>query len=363
MKIPVLDLKSQYLSIKDEIDSAIKSVIDSASFIGGKELSAFEENFAKYCNKKHCAGVDNGTAALFIALKCLGIKEKDEVIIPANTFIATAEAVRMCGAKPVFIDVKEDALMDVEKIEDLINARTKAIIPVHLYGNVCDMDTIIRIAEKHGLIIIEDCAQAHGSKYKGQRIPVSDIGCFSFFPGKNLGAYGDGGAIVTNNEMLHKKFKKFSDHGRTEKYTHDEEGFNFRMDNIQAAILSVKLKYLDSWIHKKQLIAQKYSESLTNQITPPFVNSDNIFHSYHLYVIRTGKRDELRAHLEKEGISTGIHYPIPLHLQPAFSFYGYKKGDFPVAEKLAQEIISLPIYAELDDFSVEKVIGAIKSFS
>ena len=361
MKIPLVDLKAQYYSIKEEIDRAIASVINKSQFIGGDELKNFEQNFASYCERKFGIGSSSGSTALLAVLKCLGIKQDDEVIIPVNTFIATAFAVTLCGAKPVFIDVNEsDFLINSDLIEGKITEKTKAIIPVHLYGNVCDMDKIIEIAKKHNLHIIEDCAQAHGSTYKGKKVPVKDIGCFSFFPIKNLGAYGDAGCIVSNNEEFAKKLRRFVNHGRLEKYLHVEEGFNFRLDNLQAAILNVKLKYLDSWIEKKREIAKIYDSELKN--FKKQVIKEDVGHSYHLYVIRCNDRDKLKKYLDESSIETGIHYPIPLHLQPAFHYLGYKNGDFPVAEKLSKNVLSIPIYAELKEGEQRKVIDIIKSY-
>ncbi len=361
-KIPLIDLRAQYFSIKKEIDEAIERVISRCNFISGEGVKNFESKFADYCAKKNCVVVDNGTAALFIVLKCLDVKEGDEVIIPVNTFIATAEAVRLTGARPVFIDIEEKSLLiDTDKIEEKITNKTKAIIPVHLYGNVCDMDKIFQISKKHNLLVIEDCAQAHGSKYNGKKAPVGDIGCFSFFPGKNLGAYGDGGAIVCSDDVTANKFRKYINHGRSEKYYHDSDGFNFRMDNLQAAILEVKLKYLDKWLTSKREIAKKYELAFGEIVNRP-TNSKQVEHSFHLFVLRSKKRDELKKHLEKNNIESGIHYPVPLHLQPALSYLGYKKGDFPLAEKVAEEILSIPMYAELEEKDVEKIIYQVLDF-
>lgn len=360
--IPLIDLKAQNDSIKSEVDKAISSVISGNYFIGGGELTNFENNFAKYCGKEHCIGTSSGSTALYSVLKVLGIKEGDEVILPVNTFIATAFSVTLCGAKPVFIDVcEETSLLNPDLIENAITDKTKAIIPVHLYGNVCDMGKISKVAKKHSLHIIEDCAQAHGSTYYGKKVPISDIGCFSFFPAKNLGAFGDAGAIVCNNPDLAKKLRMFVNHGRSEKYLHLTEGFNFRLDNLQAAILNVKLRHLDSWIIKKRAIARKYDENLMN------LSLSNSFHknvepSYHLYVIKSEDRDSLKEYLHENGIETGIHYPVPLHLQPVFYNIGYKKGDFPIAESLSGKILSIPMYAEISDESQKKVISSILSF-
>ena len=357
------DLKAQHDSIKEELERAINSVISKSQFIGGEALDEFEENFSNYCQKGHCIGTSSGTSALYTVLKCSGIKSGDEVIVPVHTFIATAFAVSLLGAKPVFADVNEnDFLINADFIENKITPKTKAIIPVHLYGNVCDMEKIKLTAEKYNLKIIEDCAQAHGSAYKGIPVPITDIGCFSFYPAKNLGALGDAGAIVTSSKELAEKCRKFINHGRKDKYLHISEGFNFRLDNLQAAILDVKLKYLESWINKKRSIANQYNKELMNSIAVPFVD-EAVKHSYHLYVIKSKNRDALKKHLEINGIETGIHYPLPLHLQPALSYLGYKKGDFPVAESLAEQILSIPMYPFLKDEEQDKIISAINNFS
>lgn len=361
MKIPLNDLKAQHDSIKEELDSAMKNVIDKSQFIGGEELKKFEEGFARYCDRRFCVGASNGSTALYVVLKCLGIKEGDEVIMPVNTFIATAFAATLCGAKPVFVDVNEnDFLINTELIEEVVTAKTKAIIPVHLYGNVCDMDKIMEIARKHNLHVVEDCAQAHGSLYKWKKTPVSGIGSFSFFPSKSLGAMGDAGAIVCDDEELAKKMKMFVNHGRKDKYFHEMEGFNHRLDGLQAAILNVKLKYLNKWIDKKREIAKVYDEKISSVKIPR--ESENVEHSYYVYVIRSGKRDELKKYLEENGIETGVHYPTPLHLQPALFYLGYKEGDFPVAENQAKEILSIPMYAELTKENQDKIIGKIRDF-
>jgi len=359
--IPLNDITAENNSIKNEIDEAMQRVISKSHFIGGDEIKEFEKNFASYCEKKFCIGTSSGSSSLFVVLKCLGIKHGDEVIVPVQTFIATAASVVLCGAKPVFVDVNEyDSLINVSLIERSITEKTKAIIPVHLYGSVCDMDKIVEISEKHNLVIIEDCAQAHGSEYKGKIVPITDIGCFSFFPAKNLGAFGDAGAIVTSNKELEEKMRKYANHGRSEKYFHDQDGFNFRLDNLQAAILNVKLKYLDNLINKKREIAEKYDQIFSdiNKIK----HNSNVNHSYHLYVLRSKDRDKLRDYLKENGIESGIHYPIPLHLQPAFSNLGYKEGDFPIAEKLSKEIVSLPIYSELKEESIAHITSTVLNF-
>ncbi len=361
MKIPFVDLKTQYFSIKEDIDQAISDVIQDSAFIGGKYVKAFEENFADYVGVKNCVGVGNGTDALYIALKALGVSEGDEVITAANTFIATSEAITMTGAKVVFVDCnKETYNIDVDKLEQTINPKTKAIIPVHLYGQTADMDKIKDIARKHNLYVIEDAAQAHGAKYKDQRIgTIGNIACFSFFPGKNLGAYGDAAAIVTNNDELARKARMFANHGRIEKYNHEFEGTNSRLDGLQAAILDVKLKHLDKWTERRRTIAKIYDAGLKDIVITPSVMPD-VKHVYHLYVIRIGNREKVKELLAEKGIATGIHYPIPLPFLKAYGYLGHKPADFPVAYSMKAEILSLPIHGDMKAEQVEYVTASLK---
>ena len=362
MKIPLVDLKSQYLSIKDEIDCAIKEVIENSSFILGKELEKFENDFASFCNVKFAIGTSSGTTALHLALFTLGLGKNDEVITVPNTFIATSEAISHCGANVKFVDVNERSYtIDVQKIENAINKRTKAIIPVHLYGQSADMDPILEISKRYNLKVIEDAAQAHNGEYKNRRVgSLGDIACFSFFPSKNLGAYGDAGMIVTNDGEIAEKVRLLRNHGRKEKDLHIIEGYNYRMDTLQAVILSVKLKYLNDWTDKRRNNAQLYNELLSNSdvIIPEEMSYAR--HVYHIYAIRTKRRKELIEKLKKNDISTGIHYPIPLHLQPAYKYLGYKRGDFPITEKISEEILSLPIYPELTDEQITFISELIK---
>jgi len=364
--IPFVDLKAQYDSIKDEIDEAIQNVINNTSFIMGDELNKFEVEFAQFCNVKYSIGVANGSDALILSLRACGIGEGDEVITVPHTFISTAEAISNVGGKVVFVDIDSKTYtMDVSKIEEKINKKTKAIIPVHLYGQPADMDPIMKLAKKYNLKVIEDAAQAHGAEYKGKKVgSIGDVGCFSFYPGKNLGAYGDAGMVVTNNEKIAEGIKLLRNHGRiTKKYEHDIEGYSSRLDNLQAAILRVKLSHLNKWNDMRRRNAKKYNELLNNigGITTPY-EADYAKHVYHLYVIRVEKerRDKLREELKSKGVATGIHYPIPLHLQPAYRYLGYKRGDFPVTEKASQEILSLPMFAELKDKQIEKIVKMIK---
>mgnify|MGYP001565404227 FL=1 len=361
MIVPFVDLKSQYLSIKEEIDDAIQNVIMASSFIGGKYLKAFEENFARYIGVKHCVGVANGTDALFIALKAMGIKGGDEVITVANSFIATAEAITMAGAKIVFIDCNEETYnLDIHKIERAITGRTRAIIPVHLYGQPVEMDGMSEIAREYKLFIVEDAAQAHGAKYKGKNAGTfGDCACFSFFPGKNLGAYGDGGAITTNSEELSKKIRMYANHGRIEKYDHEFEGMNSRLDGLQAAILDVKLKHLEKWIERRMAIAKMYDKELKDIVKIPIALRD-VRHVYHLYVVRVKSREKVRKILGERGISTGIHYPIPLPFLNAYRYLRHEPSDFPVSYSLKDQILSIPIHGSMTDEQVDYVIRNLR---
>ena len=363
--IPFVDLVSQYQNHKDEIDRAVQSVLDSAAFVGGPHVASFERNFAEYCGRTQCVGVANGTDALHLTLRALGIGPGDEVVLPVHTFIATAEAVSIAGARPVFVDVDDDfCLMQPESLAEKIGPKTKAIIPVHLYGQLVNMESILAIAREHQLAVIEDAAQAHGARLQGQRAgSFGAASCFSFYPGKNLGAYGDGGAVVTDNEELVARLRELQNHGRSEK-GHTVVGFNSRLDGLQAAVLNVKLKHLDAWTKARQEAAANYDKLLANidGIRLPQARRRE-GHVYHLYVVRSQHRDALRAHLAEQGIQTGIHYAEPLHLTHAYEKLGHRAGDFPVAEKLAQEILSLPMYAELTSSQQERIANAIKSFA
>ncbi|MFX0197081.1 MAG: DegT/DnrJ/EryC1/StrS family aminotransferase, partial [Candidatus Hodarchaeota archaeon] len=325
MNVPFVDLKAQYEKIGEEIRNAIEDVILDSAFIGGKYLKSFEENFADYIGIKHCVGVGNGTDALFIALKALGIKAGDEVVTAANSFIATSEAITMTGAQVVFIDCDKDTYnIDINKIEESISTKTRAIIPVHLYGQPVDMDGIMDFAEKHELYVIEDAAQAHGAEYKNRKVGTfGHVGCFSFYPGKNLGAYGDGGAVVTDDDSLAKKMRMMANHGRIGKYNHEFEGVNSRLDGLQAAILDVKLRHLEKWNKRRQEVAWRYSEALHDLIYTPKERPD-VRHVYHLYVIRVRNRDNMRAILSERGVATGIHYPVPLPFLKAYQYLGHR---------------------------------------
>ena len=353
MKVPFLDLKSQYRSIKHQIDEAIQEVIDSTAFASGPFVEKFEKHFSNYLDAAHCIGVNSGTSALHLALIASGVEESDEVILPAHTFVSTAWAVSYVGAKPVFVDIDPELYtIDVNKIEEKINAKTKAIIPVHLYGQPADMDPVMDIAKKHGLTVIEDAAQAQGAEYKGRKCgTIGDIGCFSFYPGKNLGAYGEAGAVTTNDPDLAETVKLYRDHCQKKKYQHFDVGYNYRMDGIQGAVLSVKLCYLDQWNEQRRGIAGQYNDALKylpNSVLPKEAGyARHVYHQYELRLDKVVKRDDLREKLNEKGIGTGLHYPIPLHIQEAFDHLGYKPGDFPEAENTAKRSISLPIHPEM----------------
>ncbi len=364
VKVPFLDLRKHHDSFREEIEKAIKEVIDNSSFILGPKVEEFERNFSDFCNTKYCISVNSGTSALHLALLSCGIGKEDEVITVPNTFIATAEAISHCGAKPVFVDIKEeDYTINPQLIENSITEKTKAIIPVHLFGTPCDMDKINEIAKKHNLFVIEDACQAHGAEYNEEKTgSLSDVAAFSFYPGKNLGALGEGGAIVTNNSEIAEKCKILRAHGESPKNTHSVIGFNYRMHGIQAAILNIKLKYLEKWNELRKQKAQIYNGLLKEKVIVPKIFENHI-QVFHLYVIRHKNRDELREFLKSKNIDTGIHYPIPIHLQNAYSHLGYKEGDFPVTEKVTKEIISLPIFPELTESQINHVAETIKEFS
>lgn len=365
MKIPFIDFKKLHEPVRAEIDSAIKNVIDNNAFILGKTVTDFENDFAKAHDVKHCVGVSSGTDANHLALWVLGIKAGDEVIMPANTFIATAWGATLCGATPVFVDCEPDSYnLDPKKIEEKITPNTKAIVAVHLYGQPADLDAIREIADKHNLILLEDAAQAHIAEYKDNKIGGQSIAAsFSFYPGKNLGAFGEGGAVTTNDDEIAAKVKMLRDHGSNKKYYHEMYGHNYRMEGIQGAVLGVKLKMLKEWTDKRRAAAKKYNDLLKDikEIELPKEMS-YANHVYHLFVIQTKKRDELQKFLNDNDIASGLHYPVPLHLQKCFDHLNYKKGDFPVTEKLADQCLSLPMFPDLSDEQIEFVCEKIKHF-
>ena len=358
--IPLVGLFDQYQTIQPEIDAAIKNIITSSAFVGGQEVRHFEQEFAAYCDAKACVGVGNGTDALYLTLRALGIGPGDEVITVAHTFIATSEAISSTGAMPVFIDVTEDTmLMDPALIETAITPRTKAIVPVHLYGQSCDMDAIMEIARRHGLKVVEDAAQAHGGRWRGQRVgSIGDAATFSFYPGKNLGAFGDAGAVVSQDEALIEQIRMIANHGRLEKYTHKMEGVNSRLDGLQAAILRVKLRYLDEWNTKRRQIADAYIEQLAPLGLGLPIVDERAEPVFHLFVVRVTDRERLQSLLKEEGIATGVHYPVPLHLQPA---YEDRRSSYELAatERAAREVLSLPMYPELTQEQIEAVCNEL----
>lgn len=364
MSIPLLDLKAQYLALKDEIDQAVLSVLDSAQFILGPEMKAFEEEMAAYCGTKYAVAVANGTDALVLTLKAMGIGPGDEVITSPFTFFASAETVAQVGAAPVFVDIDPVTLnMDLNQLEDKITPKTKAIIPVHIFGQMVDVERVLEIAARHDLKVIEDAAQAIGAEYRGKRAgSIGHAGTFSFFPTKNLGGYGDGGMIVTSDEHLAAELRMLRFHGCRTKYYHEKLGYNSRLDEIQAAILRVKLKYLDQWNQARRDKAAAYDELLTGlPLTLPG-RDPNALPIYHLYVLRTQKRDALIESLKENGIASGIYYPVPLHLQRAFRYLGYKEGDFPVAEQASKEALAIPCYPELTQVQQAEIVKVIAGF-
>ncbi len=365
MPVPFLDLRAQYENLKGEIDTAIQRIIERSAFASGPAVESFEHAFAAYCGAEHCVGLNSGTAALTLLLKAYGIGPGDEVITVANTFFATVEAILHVGATPVLVDCEEStALIDPQKIEAAITKKTRAVIPVHLYGQCADMDAIHAIAKKKNLIVIEDACQAHGARYRGKRAgSLGHSAALSFYPAKNLGAFGEAGAVVTSDSNIANTVRMLRDHGQSQKYHHALAGWNERMDGIQGAVLNVKLKYLDEWNVKRREHAKKYREQLEGCGDVRFFETrEDAEHIYHLFVVRTPRRDALQKHLKSKGIDTGIHYPIPIHLLEAMRGFGWKRGSFPVAEKLAQEILSLPMYPELTEEQIGEVSLAIGDF-
>ena len=363
MSIQFLDLKTNHQAHRAEFDRAIGEVIDSGAFAGGRFVEQFEKEFAEYCEAKHAIGVGNGTDALWMALLALGVGPGDEVITVPATFIATCEAISFCGAQPVFVDIDPDSyLMDPALLEAAITPRTKAIMPVHLFGQPVDLDPILAIAAAHGLPVVEDAAQAHGARYKGRRAgSIGAAGAFSFYPGKNLGAFGEAGAVVTNDDDLAAKMRMFRDHGQAKKYFHDVVGWNCRMDGIQGAVLSIKLRYLEERNQLRRERAAQYDEALrglTQVVTP--VRSANAGHIYHIYAVRVPNRDAVLEAMGAAGVSCGIHYPVPVHLQNAYEELGLGRGSFPVAERCAGEFLSLPMYPELTPAQVDEVVATLR---
>ncbi len=376
MNVPFLDLKVQYKQIEHEVVPMVTEAMANGAFIGGTQVLGFEKEFAEFCDSKYCAGLNSGTDALRFALLAVGVGPGDEVITVPNTFIATTEAISQVGATPVFVDIDERTYnMDPQKLEDFLKSRfkpqasslkptPKAVIPVHLYGQPADMDPIMEIAQKNNIIVIEDACQAHGALYKNRKAgSLGTIGCFSFYPGKNLGAYGEGGAIVTQDEQIASKIRMIRDHGQAKKYFHDIEGYNGRLDAIQAGVLRIKLRRLSDWNKSRRENAAYYNELLSkvNGVTLP-VEADFARSVYHLYVILVDDREGLQQFLSDKGIGTGLHYPLPLHLQKAYAHLGYKEGSFPVTESVAKRLISLPMFPELTREQIEYVAESIREF-
>jgi dTDP-4-amino-4,6-dideoxygalactose transaminase len=362
--VPYLDLPAQMRSIRKEIDAAIAHTLDNCTFCLGPEVSQFEKDFAHYCGAKHCIAFNSGTSALHVAMLLLKIGRGDEVITTPMTFVATSWAISYAGATPVYVDV-EDATFNIDpaRVERAITPKTKAILPVHLYGLPVDLDPLLKIAQKHKLPLVEDAAQAHGAKYNGKVIGTFGVmSCFSFYPGKNLGAYGEGGALVTNDDSLAARARSLREHGSTQRYYHDEIGFNYRMEGIQGAVLGIKLKHLDAWTRERRRVARTYGKLLAETPLQLPLEPRGIESAWHLYVVRHPRRDELKKHLEANHIGCALHYPLPLHLQKAYANLGYQPGDFPVAEKAARECLSLPIYPEMTDEQVRRVADVVKEF-
>jgi dTDP-4-amino-4,6-dideoxygalactose transaminase len=363
MKVPFLDLNAHHQPIREQLDAAIRNVVDANAFAGGPFVAAFEREFAQYCGASHAIGVGNGTDALWLALLGLGVGPGDEVITVPSTFMATAEAISYCPATPKFVDIDERTYtMDPNRLEAAITPKTKAIIPVHLFGQCADMDPILAIAAKHGIPVVEDACQAHGALYKGRKAgTMGAAGCFSFYPGKNLGAFGEAGGIITNDKALAESIQIFRDHGQYKKYYHSKIGWNARMDGIQGAVLSVKLKHLDVSNVKRHSHAMLYDqllEDIQEVITPH--EAEYARHVYHVYAIRLQNRNQVLQAMADKGIGCAIHYPIPVHLQEAYRFLGHEKGSFPVAEACAEEFLSLPMYPELTNAQIHSVIDELK---
>ncbi|MBI2529703.1 MAG: DegT/DnrJ/EryC1/StrS family aminotransferase [Candidatus Diapherotrites archaeon] len=365
MNVPIIDLKANYNSVKQEVDSAIQNVLDDGAFVLGKYVEEFERNFAAFCNYEHAAATNSGTAALQLALIAAGVRPGDEVITTPFSFFATAEAISLCGAVPKFVDVDPETYnLDFRQLDGALSKRTKAIVPVHLYGQPADVDEIVDFADEHDLRVIEDCCQAHNAVYRGKKIPVAGTGCFSFYPTKNLGAFGEAGIVVSSDDELIDKVKLLRAHYERPKNVHNDIGYNYRMEGFQGAILNAKLKKLDEWTEARRNNAKLYNELLKNlesKITLPKEKS-YVKHVFHLYAIQAERRDELKTFLEGKGISTGIHYPTPIHLQPAYEDLGYKEGSFPNAEAISKKILSLPMYPELAREQIEHVANAIREF-
>jgi dTDP-4-amino-4,6-dideoxygalactose transaminase len=365
MLVPFVDLKTQYKTIAAEVNEAIERVVDNADFILGRDVELFEREFADFCDAKYAVGLDSGTSALELALRAYGIGEGDEVITVSHTFIATVSAISYTGAAPVLVDVDRDTYnIDATQIEAAITSRTKAIVAVHLYGQPADLNPILAIARKHNLVVIEDACQAHGARYWSRRVgALADAGCFSFYPGKNLGAYGDAGMVVTNDAAIAEKVRLLRNYGQPEKYRHVTMGYNRRLDSLQAAVLRAKLPHLDQWNESRRHAARLYEELLgeVGEIKTPYASEESA-HVYHLYVIQSPQRDRLVGYLKDQGVSTGLHYPTPVHLQPCYAQLGMGAGSLPETEAIASRVVSLPMFAEITTEQIDYVCARIKKF-
>ena len=363
-KVPYLDLPAQIRSIRPELDAAIRRTLDNCTFCLGPDVAQFEKDFATFCGAQHAWGFNSGTSALHVAMRLFNLGPGDEVITTPYTFIATSWAISYCGARPVYVDIDPATFnLDPKLIERAITPRTKAILPVHLYGHPFDVDAVKEICRKHKLPLVEDAAQAVGAKYKGKTVgALSDAGCFSFYPAKNLGACGEGGALVTNNPALAARAKSLREHGSTQRYHHDEVGYNYRMEGLQGAVLDVKLKHLAKWNAERRRVANRYGELLTDTPLQLPHEAQYAESAWHLYTVRCTMRDELKKFLDDHGVGNAVHYPIPLHLQKVYAHLGHQPGDFPAAEQAAREVLSLPMFPELTDNQIHRVAKVIKEF-
>jgi dTDP-4-amino-4,6-dideoxygalactose transaminase len=359
--LPFLDLGAQYASIRHEVLEAIREVAESTSYVLGPKVSAFEDDFAAYVGAKHCVGVNSGTSALHLALICAGVGPGDEVVTVPMTFIATSWAISYVGAEPVFVDVNPVTYtMDVRQVQKRITRRTRAIVPVHLYGQPSELEPLVELGRRHGVPIVEDAAQAHGASYRGRPVGTLGLcGCYSFYPGKNLGAYGEAGAIVTDDSEIAQRLRALRDHAQSRRYHHAELGFNYRMDAFQGAILGIKLKHLESWTEARRRLADRYRERLSHLPLKLPTEAAGRRHVWHLFVVLHPRRDAIRRELEARGIPTGLHYPVPVHLQDAYAHLDHREGDFPIAERVARDCLSLPLYPEMTDAQQDRVIRAL----
>jgi dTDP-4-amino-4,6-dideoxygalactose transaminase len=362
--IPYLDLKAQLKPLRAEIDAALARAIDNCTFILGPDVAQFEKDFARFCGVEHAVAFNSGTSALHVAMRLLNIGEGDEVITTPFTFVATSWAISYVGAKPVYVDIVDATFnLDPAQVEKAITPRTKAIMPVHLYGQPFDVDPIRELCRRHKLALVEDAAQSHGAKYKGQMVGAfGEMACFSFYPGKNLGACGEGGALVTNRADLAKRARTLREHGSSVRYYHEEVGYNYRMEGFQGAVLDLKLKHLNDWTRERRRVARRYTELLADTPLQLPREADFAESVWHLFVVRHPRRDELKKHLEANAVGCALHYPVPLHLQKCYASLGYRAGDLPNAEKAASQCLSLPIYPELTEAQIQRVVAVIKEF-